>query len=209
MLPGPEIIYQCPNCENLLSLGRLMTANTYGAKLYSDGKNIAPMFPDIPEITKCPICEGIFWLKNQMEIGERNLWDEESEWKDVKRAEFLTIYDCQSALENKIYESKDDEVYLRQKLWWGFNDRVRNNEPIYKGEKDKKLWLENINKLLELLDIEELEEKIMIAELFRNLGEFQKCIEIATTLENTELDWIREALVSECLEKNRSVVRLN
>lgn len=186
-----------------------MTANTFGAKLYSDGKSIAPMFPDVPEITKCSICEGIFWLKNQKEIGERNLWDEESEWKDVKGAEFLTIYEYQSALDNKIYESKDDEIYLRQRIWWGFNDRVRFDEPIFTSETDEKLWLDNIKKLLELLDINELEEKIMIAELYRNIGEFQKCIEIVTVLENTELDWIREALVSECLEKNRSVVQLN
>ncbi|MFC2110873.1 hypothetical protein ACFLQ5_00320 [Bacteroidota bacterium] len=208
MLPGPEIIYQCPNCENLLSIGSLVTANTFGAKLYSDGKRIAPMFPDSPEITKCPICEGIFWLTKLKEIGERELWDEESEWKDVRNAEFLTLYEYQSALENKIYETKEDEVYLRQRLWWAFNDRVRNKKPQFISDSEEKSWLDNVNKLIDLLDIELLEQKIMIAELYRNLGDFNKCMEVINTIKNDEMEWIRQAFIIECIKENTSVVQL-
>ncbi len=40
---GPHYIYQCPNCNNLISRLSLMSGNTFGMKVYSDLKRDIPM----------------------------------------------------------------------------------------------------------------------------------------------------------------------
>lgn len=110
MLPGPTYIYQCPNCINLLRIGSLMSGNTFGAERYSDGKMIAPMLPEYPEITKCSKCNTIFWLDKAQKVGEI-LWNERSEifeeWGNSEAAKFLTTHDYFKALEGKVYDAKD------------------------------------------------------------------------------------------------------
>ena len=59
MLPGPNYIYKCPSCGNFIKIGSLISGNTYGAKLYSDGKRVAPMMPEFPDLTKCKKCNAI------------------------------------------------------------------------------------------------------------------------------------------------------
>ena len=69
MIPGPEYIYKCPNCGNLLSRGSLMSGNTFGAKLFSDGKRITPMLPEFPNLTKCKKCNRFIWVNKLQEVG--------------------------------------------------------------------------------------------------------------------------------------------
>ena len=69
MKPGPDYIYKCPVCGKLVKRGSLMSGNTFGAKLYSDGKNDAPMLPDFPNLSKCAKCDTIFNLRELKEVG--------------------------------------------------------------------------------------------------------------------------------------------
>jgi hypothetical protein len=64
MLPCPNLIYECPYCGNRLKRKSLASGNTLGAKLYSDGKQIAPMLPDFPNLTKCKKCDNIFYVND-------------------------------------------------------------------------------------------------------------------------------------------------
>ena len=50
---GPHYIYQCPNCNNLISRLSLMSGNTLGMKVYSDLKRDIPMLKEFPNLTKC------------------------------------------------------------------------------------------------------------------------------------------------------------
>ncbi|GHV09735.1 hypothetical protein FACS1894162_0980 [Bacteroidia bacterium] len=193
MLPGPDYIYRCPNCGNLLKRGSLLSGNTFGAILYSDGKRIAPMLPDFPKLTKCKKCDSIFWLNNLQEIGEyrRQMKDEDInlEWKNADKVEFLGIKDLFAAL--KIAENKDEEKTIRIWIWWAFNDRARNkNQEIFMEETDKDLWKENCEILLNLLNSDNLNEKIQRAELFRHLGKFENCIEELNRIEEKDMNWI-------------------
>ena len=69
MLPGPDYIYECPKCQNHVVRGSLTSGNTFGQKLFSDGKTIAPMLPRFPDLTKCPKCKTIFWMHKVKEVG--------------------------------------------------------------------------------------------------------------------------------------------
>lgn len=46
MLPGPTIIIACPLCGQYAKKRTIISGNTFGAKLWSDGKRISPMLPE-------------------------------------------------------------------------------------------------------------------------------------------------------------------
>jgi len=257
MEQGPSYVYKCPNCDNLILISSLLSGNTFGAKNYSDGKQVAPMLQESPKITKCPKCDTIFWLngKNEFERYEM-VYHKIQQFKHLKRANFLSFYEYITAIDNKVYKSRNDEIYIRQRLWWCFNDRVRDNVALFSCGSDEKIWYENINNLLNIL-VEESDAyqkvindtkneidfttnneynlsesnkpeytdfnnlflrrttkendslKITIAEIHRNLGNFEKCMEILNSIENTEFNWLKEAFRKECNNRNTLVFLLD
>jgi DNA-directed RNA polymerase subunit RPC12/RpoP len=126
MLPGPDIIYKCPKCGVFLKRGSLMSGNTFGAQLYSDGKRIAPMSPDFPNLTKCKKCDSIFWLSDLDIIGESE-WGDTShpKWEYADEVEFLCIKDLIRALET--VKDQDEEELINMWICQAFNDRARNS----------------------------------------------------------------------------------
>jgi hypothetical protein len=60
MLPGPNVIRQCNHCQKPFTEPTLMSGNTFGATFWTDGKQEAPMLPDMPWLVKCPHLRRIF-----------------------------------------------------------------------------------------------------------------------------------------------------
>jgi hypothetical protein len=214
MIPGPIYIYKCPHCGNILRNDSLLSGNTFGAKRYSDGRIIAPMLSENPDLTKCKQCHTFFWLSKLIEIGSidysarKERTNISYEWRYAKNAEFLNISDYFKALAQGLAENKGEEIYIRKKIWWAYNDRIRNSENIFKSKNDEKRWADNVNKLLALLDKTNVNEQIMRAEIHRNLGNFEQCIEILQSIDK-DLGWVTEILKNECHQSNRWVVELN
>lgn len=208
MLPGPNFIHSCPNCGNLISKGSLMSGNTFGAKMYSDGKRIAPMLPDFPDITKCKKCGEIFWLSKKNKIGDYDDPEINPEWKYTDNAEFLEIEDYYTALKNGIFSSKNEELAIQRNIWWAYNDRIRNGQNIFNDKSDERNWLNNINELKSLLNPSDINQLIMLAEVHRNLGDFENCIKLINGIDDNDLDWIKELFLKECAKMNRWVFEL-
>jgi len=210
MLPGPNLIYKCPNCDNILQNQSLLSGNTFDCKIYSDGKRIYPMLPEFPDLTKCKKCKHIFWLSKTNEIGSYNWGDENNLlWQNADKAEFLTIDEYFMALALNVAKDKSGEFYIRQRIWWSFNDRVRNGKVLYNSEEEKTRWESNINGLIKILDPDDVSQLIMIAELNRNLGNFEICLTIIESLDNPDLDWLKEAFIKNCSDRNQLVFQLN
>ena len=209
MLPGPDIIYECPTCKSHISRGSIMSGNTFGATFYSDGSRYAPMLPEFPQITKCTKCNTIFWIEDAQQVGKRawGMFNRE-DYPTAVKAGFLNIDEYFEALENGLWRSKDDEFYIRQRILWKFNNRVKSGQPLFNDEQEKKLWRDNINLLLLLIDYENTNQKILAAELNRNLGNFENCLDILNTIKDPELDWIKNAFSEECKKKNTEVFEL-
>ena len=199
MLPGPIEYYKCPKCQSLTSRGSLLSGNTFGAKLYSDGKQIAPMLPEFPAIIKCKKCGTFFWLKDENEIKI------EDETIESYSAEFLSVNEYNEAINSEIFTNNKELHFLRIRLWWAFNDRIRQNNDIFLSENDQQIYEKNCLKLLEILDKNDINEKIMCAEIYRNLGSFNECQKIIETLED-KFSWIKELLNIECNNNNKNVI---
>jgi hypothetical protein len=210
MLPGPNYVYKCPNCGNLLTKGSLMSGNTFGAKLFSDGKQFAPMLPEFPNLTKCKKCYTIFWLSKLIEIGTYEWGDHNnSEWQNADEAEFLEIDDYFNAINNGIAENEEEELIIRQQIWWAYHDTTRKGQKIFNDKIDELRWKENVKKILSLLDQSDINQRIMMAEINRNLGDFENCINIIQSIDNEGLNWLKEKFINECKRRNKRVILLN
>ena len=212
LIPGPDLIYECPKCSNFLKNASNMSGNTFGGRLYSDGKTIAPRLPQFPNLTKCKKCDTILWLSDMQEIGtcgglvkNKNC---KPKWRNADRVEFLGVNDLFRFLELDIVKNDTErERTVRREIWWTFNDRLRVGTELFVQETDEVLWEQNCRRLIELLDTTDVHQKIMKAELHRNLGEFDVCMELINSLDSN-FDWLIEKFKNECNNKNRLLIQL-
>lgn len=203
---GPNLVYKCPKCDTFIENGSLVAGNTFGEQVYSDGKRITPNFPEYPNLTICTKCNHIFKLSKLEPIG--SYWGNDSgeEWKNVNTAKFLNLDEYFKALEFE--ENKSDECFIRFRIWWEYNDRVRNGNKLYESDEDKVKWENNINVLMNLLDINNIDDKLFIAELHRSIGNFDECLIIIESIDLPELAFFKEALLRNCLKRNQLVFQL-
>jgi len=213
MLPGPDYIYECNVCGQLLVRGSISSGNTLGQRTYSDGKTIAPMLINFPTFTKCSKCGSFLWIKELKLVKT----DKNSSWfspsNDIKeqteRIEFLNIDDCIEVLGSGAVRTNEEEFLIRRELWWLYNDRARRNEPIFNSYKDEKIYTENRKRLLNIIDLTKAKNIIMAAEINRNTGNFDKCRELLNSKELLLYTWAVDKILAECDKGNKHLVQLN
>ena len=59
ILNNAEIV-ACPFCGKKKELLSLVSGNTFGSILWSDGKHISPMLPKVSPVQKCPRCRKYY-----------------------------------------------------------------------------------------------------------------------------------------------------
>lgn len=207
--PGPDYIYKCSQCQHYLKRGSLMSGNTLGAKLYSDGKMIARMLPEFPNLTKCSKC-GCFLIINNLEsVGTCDRGEKCEEFKGADEVEFLSLDDLLKVLDTDLAKVKENEKLIRRSIWWAYNDRVRSDDELFVNSEDEIIWKNNCLRLVALLNKEDINEKIMTAELYRNLGEFDECMNLINEIKGSDRAYmIKKIFRAECEKKNRLVIRL-
>ncbi len=209
MLPGPIYVYECPQCGHYFAQGSIASGNTFGSTLYSDGKRISPMLPGFPELIKCESCHKIFKISDAREIGSYDFWEQpEERFKYVQGAPKLQIADYFEAIRQGIPRDENEERWIRERIWRAYNDRIRKDQPIFNDEQDELLWKENLLRLLSLVQRLAPDNRVMIAEMHRNLGDFKTCLDIIQHIDDPKLNWLKDSFIRECEVKNRWVVEL-
>lgn len=174
--PGPEVIRECPQCRMKLVEQTTMSGNTFGGQLWTDGRMVAPMFPDRPWLVKCPKCKALFWIDEAKKLGNQSPWEgDKKKWPSAVRPDAPTESDFLQLLVTGSL-TNEKELYARRNAWWLANDTARNNAeaPVtYSPEQEKNLWL-----FVNLLDESEPDQRIMKAEVYRELGQFHDCISL-------------------------------
>lgn len=202
MLPAPPKIMCCPKCEQRFLQHELMSGNTFGASFYSDGKMEAPMLPEFPQFSRCPSCGTFFWVNDLKCQGVTNFGD--CSYPDIEE---LTIAEIALFLECGPVRKPDEELFVRVKLWHAFGDRVRmgSGDKMFESPEEQALWEGNLRRILELHP----EEKLLIAEIHRQLGEFDEAIQILDEVlaEKKESLTIAAEMKAHCERKNRQVFR--
>ncbi len=177
MLPGPDIVIACPLCGALEKFRTLMSGNTFGARLWSDGKRIAPMLPEPPRFPRCHACREVYALADAKEIGEMPMGPDsvDSEWESapfVAEPDEAAYYD---AIAKSVSTDGNYMRTLRILTWWSRNDRYRTidagtEEDAKPGaDSDDPRWRENAETLLEM-PIQDPSDQFMKVEILRQLG---------------------------------------
>ena len=204
MLPGPTIIISCPFCGQYSKKETIISGNTYGAQLWSDGKRIAPMMPENPILVVCKKCDQFFWVKDAKMVTEvTNAVELKEKWGDVDYVEFPTFHQYFKAL-----ELIPDEIFIRGCIWRSYNDYFRNNEEDKITSEMEQLNSENLTALLKILDENDTNELLTKAEVHRNLGQFEKSKELLDRINDPELTWVKEKFLQEINNQNKRVTLL-
>lgn len=204
MIPGPILIIPCPVCRHPGKQNTLCSGNTMGAQLWSDGKRIAPMLPEYPDLVKCKKCGSFFHLDERTAVGEYSSFNrEEDRWPDVKFFKFPSFNEYFEALGTDI-----DELYIRQMAFRSYNDYIRNNKESKITANMQDLYFDNLKSLLYLLRDEEPDNLFSLIEINRQLGRFEKCIELLDTIDDNEGGDIKKAFLNEVMNKNTRLFRI-
>jgi hypothetical protein len=204
MLPGPFIIRECPKCSKTFTEMTMASGNTFGAKLWSDMKFDAPMMMESHQCGVCPECNAFMWLKKTKEV-DRIQWEDlkSSKYSESKLYESPTIDNFMCALKDSTLNIHD-EIYIRVKLLHALNDHFRRKIPLPNLSDFSK---ENKLRLIGLLD-ETDDNRLLKAELHRELGDFLSAMTILEGDFSPDRRWVVDALGKLCEDKNVNVVCL-
>jgi len=209
---GNPLIYTCPSCGKKMKMTTFTSYTVSSSKSYSDGyvkESGICCAHSTPELAKCPYCKNLF-LRHKVKDAEYVNFYTNKVKKDIEEP---NTNDIIKAVKNKIFKKWQDEKELRQALWLSLNDDTRDGYNQLSGD-DLKLWQENCAVLLQL--IEKTLNKtqsgknskkdgenclLVIAELNRNLGKFDKCMDYINQLDGKQ-SWLKKQFAWECKGKN-------
>lgn len=228
MLPGPDQIVACPRCEGLARYATLMSGNTICARVWTDGKQIAPMMPQPPAVVKCAHCKECYWLRDAKELGfdgygipgvsfdagEFEAAGLESApvdptWEAAKHVEEPTEKEYYQAIGRGLASDPEQLKNLRILAWWQSNEPLRELPSEEAGPKaptppERK---KNLDALAALLGKGGVNERIMQAEVLRELGEFQAAKAVLSRITARKWAWVVGQLRALC-DREDSCVRV-
>jgi len=234
MFYGPDTIFQCIGCGNLVARPTLWSGSDNGKLVYSDTNVWTPMILKYPQVVNCKKCGRVLWL-NKMEGFSSIEWEKiyKNTDSDKKQfAEFLNIKEYFSILENNENLTTKDEIFIRTRIIWEYNDRVRTEKEQYESipyllkrryrghervrteeeqfesVSDKLLWSENVECLKKLLHNKKGDSKMLLADLYRYTLDFDISNEIISSIVNPKYKRIKTQFKDEIKKKNRLVFQL-
>lgn len=127
-------------------------------------------------------------------------------FSDTFKEELIHFY--LNLLKSGFANTTDRKIYLRLRIWWGINDFVRYREPVWKllpqftslkrakilfasrrnsrllFAEFKTLFRENLEKMIAIFKPEHEGEQVMLAEMYRELGEMGKAKKVLSGVED-------------------------
>lgn len=171
MTPGRSTVYICPHCGAMKAVWAMASGNTCcGETIWSDAKRYNPMMEYASFVQQCPMCKHYFITRTTNHKRANTIYTfnkGELPYSNLKEAlqEFST-----NGLKGK------DEYTVRLMVLHAYNDLYGNTENKNIPAEELEFMRQNILRLLPLS-----QDKVLRSELYREIGEFDKCL---TTLTN-------------------------
>ena len=128
------------------------------------------MLPRYPPLARCPHCAALLWLPAAEEVGTEH--PGETWTRGVEDPPTPTVEDLLEASRTPPEAAQGEEVFIRVEAWHAANDPQRQDpgaDPPRSPESEA-----NMEALSRLLDSQDPEQRIMKAELHRELGLFDE-----------------------------------
>lgn len=194
----------CPHCGHPAMKRTCTSWNTIGAVLWSDGKKTAPFKPYFPDFVFCKKCDGLFRLNEAKEICEeknfRDFYPGHAEPELIESPAFEQM--------KRVVDIYEDKRSARIWMMFCFNDLARDGREHEITPEMQLIHEENLLELTELLDEGNMNDLIMKAEAFRNLGMFKESLILLGKIDKEELFQFRDKFIAEIAKRNRKVFKL-
>ena len=204
-MPGPDQIVACPSCRALAKHMTLASGNTFGARAWTDGKQVAPMLPCPPAVVRCHSCAACYWLTDAEKIGTVNPWYGEGSqvdpaWATAPEVHEPTEDEYYDAVRKGLATDAEQQLTLRILAWWRRNDTFRDppQGDVASIATGPGLWRENLEALVSLLDEADENKRLMKAEALRELGEFESAQQILGRVASADYAAVVRQLRSLC-----------
>ena len=208
MIIGPELIHKCPDCDGLIWRGSMISGNSCGGRYWTDGRATFDMDFEQPALLKCPHCTYMIWMASLDIHGERGFgrnptmwcrfynarrrmsatgdWDwQDNEAVGGKQPDFSgarsgTIPERKDYLRYATNRANEPEKarYARLQVWWDGNDARRTASLAIAFDAEE---IANLEKLAALMDEQDDDDRLMKAEILRELGRFAEAGELLAT----------------------------
>lgn len=187
MLPGNSQILTCPYCGTEKEIMSLMSGNTFGAELWSDNKQIAPMLPEISYVQKCPKC-GKYYIRSRQETK----YSSDGYSSEQGLLTFPEMKEAFVQLSQEGFLSDNEEINVRLMLHHAYNDYYYRTEGAKAiNEEDKMLFHENGIWLIQNI----ITDNVLKIEFYRQIGELDKAYDLINTIQ-VEDDFLRNVVCS-------------
>jgi hypothetical protein len=179
MLPEPPVIRECPHCQMALLFPRFNQGSLRQASVWTDGRLTGPWIPDELQLVGCPFCGESFWTRQSQELGIATDTMAQQNWPEARLANELDAAAILEAVAKGHGDTPRKERYLRMHAWWRDGDRRREGvaKDVEMLELDESM-LANLRRLYGLLDEESVDDRLMKAEIARQLGRFDEAIHL-------------------------------
>ena len=214
MNPGPAQILTCPYCGAHKEILSLLSGNTFGQKVWSDNKTIAPMLPRVSFVQKCPSCGGYYLMSRQnpkdgreisFDTGDLSYIELKDAWHSLNNTSHSPELHGWSKLKAAVGLSKsfdtrpltdDEKLTVLIMQVWAYNDEY-TRETVKQAPQEEKQYIHGIiDKLLNLSCVDDL----LKAEFLRETGRFDESMSLINSY-STE-DQFLQKLINRLKEEN-------
>jgi hypothetical protein len=214
MMPGPDQVVACPHCKGLGKYMTLRSGNTLGTCVWTDGKQVAPMLPSPPAVVRCRDCGKCYWLADADEVGTLDRWNDgehqvDPSWVAAAEIQEPAEEEYYAAIAGGLAADPQQERDLRVLAWWRGNDAFRHGSGEQAGDTTASgARRNNLEALASVLHARDDNERIMKAEVLRELGEFASALALLRSVTSSEYDAVVRQLSSMCESKDMCVREL-
>lgn len=208
-------ITACPHCGHLYNNWVLASSNSFGTIQYSDGYLHGTKSNHTP-FKKCDNqdCKRFFNINEATKISvidpEKSLELIPTEWKNASsyNSNPPQIEDLKEGLASDFSNDITNETNLRIELLWIYNDKLRNDRTSELPVNEKTDYTDNLTRLIQILNSPKTNnEKIFLAELYRESSDFENCITILDSIKNETEDevFLKKKIYSQAKVKDPRV----
>ena len=213
---NPVKVIKCPACKqyfrNKSAIYWFDEVGTY----WSDGYRSNDITHIIPQITRCDECFAFFWIspvtsppyqhskRAGMALKPLDL-SGEIKYQHLRK---LTPDEYAEVLALKIFNSPEEEKYIRTHLWWSINEPQRTTNPEEISPDLQALFEENLESLIYKTIPGSPDEIMTLAEMYRELGQFSEAENCIARINNGDFKTFKVKMRQKIAEKDRRVFKV-
>ena len=162
---GEPIYRACDACGKPIKIVPLLSGNTLGGTLWSDGYMDTPHLPEQPLLARCRGCNEIVCLGDLAPVPRPDSPSDNADYGYLA----LDLRDFRELLADLDGVTREYQAYVRIKFWHLSNDCRRHDQPDLPLAAEER---DNLFSLLELLRDDDA-SRLLKAEIYRELGDFE------------------------------------